>query len=327
MIIILIINILFLHDGINFYKKMDDFLFFSVACYTFISALLYFYPRIKDILYINNVNDYASCLALLYPLIWKRFCVKKSAGCLILLGTIPVLCLLNDCKLAFFAIIVQLLVGLYYINREALKKFKVIVFIFFAFATIIAVYNLYKMNVVINGYNINEMLAEPLEHILKGEMYPASNTSMSYRTNVIIVFIKWIKKTKLLGIGFGNAGIMMKYELIKHGLYSTWISNEAISPHNSLLEFLVEFGWIACALFIKVIIESIKIIKKSKLDYDDIMLLMVVISAVLWLQGPSIIITDYLIFIGIIYYAFNNKSEIKIVKKVLDKFAYKKKLT
>ncbi len=323
MIIILIVNVLFLYDGVLFFKKMEKFLFFCAGCYTLIIVLLYVYPGIRNYLYINNVNDYAACLAMLYPLIWKKFYTEKSIISLLLLVVIPVFSLISDCKLSFFAIVLQLIVGMYYINREALKKYKKLVFIFFVIAGAAAVYTIMNMNIVINGYDLKQMISDPVEHIVHGELYPTSDSSITYRTNGMIMLFKWIVRSKLLGIGFGNAGVMMKCELSKHGLYSTWLNSEAISPHNSLLEFVIEFGLIAVFLGYKVIVASVKTMKKSHLDTDDIMFVMVVLSSVLWLHGPSIIITDYLIFIGIMYYFINYKSGekplLKLTKNIISK--------
>ncbi len=301
------------YNNYDFEEEFAKFLIFIGVLYLLIFILLYHFPSIRDYIYLNNQNDYGAMLTAILPIYYYR--MKKNRNCIyiFLIGMTLLYLLKNDCKMALLGAIIQIFLIIYLELKDkyiSLKNFVMIpvVVLFVGF-----IYFANSRNISINGYNWQDTIMKPIRAITTLEMYPQSNTSISFRVNTFIVGIIWLKKTFFLGVGIGNSGILIKNILGNHNLYDSWMGNVAVSVHNVFLEVLLDFGIIAIIGFVLLIRENISLIKKNKLKGYEKAFIVLSVSSLLWLQGPSGVLVDYLIVMIFVYYILLLKKGVVIV--------------
>lgn len=285
---------------------VEDFSrFLSVigVCYLLVFIYIYYSNQhnISSSLIINNPNDYGAMLTAMFPFFYCYYKEKGRIASLLFIAISLMFLVLNDCKLALLGTIVQVFLLSYFELRNKKPKWKNATLIAIASAFIAFLIFVNNKDFTFHGYSWEGTVVEPIKAMLQGHLYGQSNTSVSYRVNTFIVSMEWLKRTRLVGIGIGNSGFLIRNVLGARSLYLSWLNNTAVSLHNVFLEVLLEFGIIAIigvALIAKTVI---KILGKLELNKYEVMFLTTLISSLLWLQGPSGVLTDYMIVVLFTY--------------------------
>ncbi|MBO4395452.1 MAG: O-antigen ligase family protein [Eubacterium sp.] len=286
-------------DSKNFFRSFSNFAMVVGICYLLVFMAIYHthYDYSPTFILINNPNDYGAVIAAIIPVFYFRS--KKSRHPLLLLAYIPVAMLylvLNDCKLVLLGVLAQFLIVAYLEIRNRAYRYRRMILLPAILIFIIILIVVDALDVSLHGYSWKETIVEPIKALFRGEMYMQSNTSVLYRINTIIASIQWMFNSCFLGVGIGNAGALMRNVLGSHGLYGDWLVNETVSLHNAFLETLLDFGFVAIIGLVLLIRKIIHVLRNSVLDNMQMCFLTVVFSAVLWLQAPSVVLTDYMIF-------------------------------
>lgn len=250
-IIIWLIDLVRKYEHDNSIIWLHSFLMIVSSLYVVDLYTLWIYPDIRNHILLNNQNDYGAMLAATLPIIMCDYWNSKKKKYIVFSLMIIFILLVMDCKLSLLALFVQffLMTVLMLRNKFILKNMHIFVVIpLLLFFSILIVF-LLNSNVFFHGYNLKESVLDPIIHIFKGKMYGQKNTSVSYRVNVMIVGGQWMVKSKFLGMGSGNTGVLLRNLLGDQQLYDKWLVNDALSPHNVLVEVLLEFVFFSIIFF------------------------------------------------------------------------------
>ncbi len=280
----------------NFAKNFETFLVAVGIGYLLMFAVIYHVSSARNYLNINNQNDYGAMLTMLCPVFFYRNRDKKEPINYIFIALVMLYLVLNDCKLALLGLAAQIFIVIYLDLRSRTVVWRPLLLVPAIFTLIVLVLLLNMSDFSAHGYDWNNTIMSPIKAMLKGELYPQSNTSVTYRVNTFIVSTKWMVKTKFMGVGLGNSGLIVRKVLGDKNLYEKWMVNNTVSLHNAFLEFLLELGVVAIAGFIALIRKIVCILRETKMDNAEACFITVSVSGLLWLQGPSGILVDYLIF-------------------------------
>lgn len=307
MVVICIVHTLLHMERNLFFSYFRQFICYVSILYLIVFIVSGLKPGIREYLFINNINDYGAVLAAVFPFFAVAFLnhhdIKSGAAA----GLIAFFCVYNDCKLALLGVAAEVFILWYLYQRQKIKNLRFMLVIFVLIVLGIVFYILKLKNISVNGYEFQGAVLEPIRHILDGQMYGQSNSSATYRANVWITGIIWLLKTGCAGIGVGNAGVLIRSVLGRQNLYETWMLSDSVSVHNALLEFMLEFGFIAVFTIVVFAVNILKSMKCRRLNDDQMVCVSSIVSAVFWLQGPSGIVTDYFIFMLFTYFLFAMK--------------------
>lgn len=298
-----------------FFSSFKRFLFLIGYLYLIIFVLIGLNFNIGGVLFINNVNDYGAMLAAIFPFFCVDLVRKHDWKCGLTAMLIIAFLWLNDCKMGLFAVMFEILILCYLYPRYRLKNLRILLDVFTIIFISILLYIIVKKNISINGYSIEYAVMDPIRRMLSGELYAQSDSSVTYRANVMIAGAVWLVKTGFVGIGMGNAGVLMRQVLEDYGLYEKWMSSSAVSLHNALIEFLLEFGYIAIIVIFLFLRNVIRLLKEKKITDSQMIYIAVVVGSLLWIQGPSGILTNYFIYMLFAYLVFQNRAELEKQKR------------
>lgn len=302
-----IINELKIKLGSDAFKK-DMYIFFIFILYLlyalFALKLIYkinlFYDYDYDY-YINTIfstpNDLGLVLGLYFILILcsKSESIYKKITHLFFIFSINYY---NDAKAAILSHLIALAVYLfvYFLNR--LTKYRKV---FLGTLTFLILFFLLLLrNVTINFKDnvvvLSDFIIEPFLRILKLTPYRLAG-SIYDRADAAIFGLTEFYKTWGLGTGAGTS-----IEILQKTYYNT---ATAQSLHNFLLEWLVEFGWLAILIYISAISIFIKNLKKFDLNPNHEFVVMLPSMALLAVSQSSGYISNYL-FWSILFYIILN---------------------
>lgn len=175
-------------------------------------------------------NEYSSVLAILVPLFFLK--EKNYAKYLWIFAAIYLIAF-DDAKLAFLSLIVFF--GGYFLIKFKLFRIRYLGFLILGilgaatlyFAREYSIQEKYTVEYFISRLVENTIALEPLEHI----------GTFNARSNAVILGIKELLNSYLLGIGPGNSLIMME-EIVVPGTEEY----TALSMHNFTLQLVTEMG-------------------------------------------------------------------------------------
>lgn len=259
--------------------------------------------------YFTNVNDYGASLAAFFPMLWVDAMNKRKLKYYFFAMVILVFEYLNDCKLCCLGIVAEIIVialvySYQYGNRKSLIKVlsKVTIVVI-----IVAVIYVVVSDVVIMGAPVSTLMIEPIHRIMTLDFYSTSNSSGMFRVNVFITGIIWSFRTRFMGLGAGNATMLVKNYLSNYSVYTT--KERGLSLHNSWMEFLLDFGFIALIIYIIVIKFGMKAVFQfsKRLYYVP----SVVCALTIWIWGmqSSGSYTNYSMIIILFYYVIRVQKE------------------
>lgn len=298
------IFIIFLLVKVLRIKYKDSFIYFfqstipflgvlCTACY--LVCLTPLYRILNSFVSFANRNNYAVCLCSIFPwyflkMIRKGFNLKSA----IIVFSMVVFLYIGDSKAALAGIVLE--IGIILAMRFMGKVRHSNKIAGFFLATVIAGgVSIARSPIKINGYQINLMFNEMISHITTMTVFTDGYSSLTYRTNAIIYMIDGIRRSKFMGIGLGNTGILL-VRYMPDMLLQT--GGTILSGHYGLLEFFCDCGIWAILLFGYAFYNGIRIFLNAKNAGDiDIAYASFIISFPMWSMSASGLYTIYYMFI------------------------------
>ena len=314
---------IFDEDRDHFFLRFKNFIVFCsyaillVFCY--IAIAKHVFGR-EISLFVSNVNNYGMYLNIVIPIFAIRVLKYKDTRALIFIMISLVAMAVNDCKINIIGFFVELIILMVLERKDKAQKSttRIIVCLFLiSVAVIVVLFVTGKIH--LNGHSFLELIRDPVSRLIHGNMYSVSLSSVQYRVNIMIVGIRSVFSTYCLGIGYGNANILMRNVLGDYTIKEKLYQRASISMHNAPLELLIDFGFLALAFYTIWIVRTIKIAKKRSLNDFEIIFCSIVFSMPVWIISPAGITTTYFLFIVLSYFAIaiNSKYHDYIQGKVL----------
>ena len=274
--------------------------------------IMIFEKELAGYVHMLNVNDYGAYLTAIFPVFLYEIFKERKVGPIVFCVTTYILLFTKDCKLALLGVVLE--TGIIIILLMKNSKFQEIRFFFccFLFGFIIACILVINSPLKIHEYELRGIIKEPIWRIMTGTPYELSGSSTSYRTNVIIMGIEWIKRTYMAGIGAGNAARLFRALIPDEKIIPIWVEKGAISLHNAWMEICVEFGLAGITLCILIIINVLKILRQKRWSKFQIVAIAVGLSVWVWIMAPSGILTSYFLiclFTGLVMVNKNQNTE------------------
>lgn len=243
--------------------------------------------------YAHDVNEYGAFLAAIFPVFFYELFKEKKLVNIIFCSLVYFLLYTKDCKLGLLGVALETGIILVLLLRNS--RFPGTRFLSYLFMFSFLIMCIFVLNspLEINGYALKGIVMEPIWRIITGTPYERSASSTSYRTNVIIFGIEWIKRTFMVGIGAGNSGRLFRALIPDNEIIPIWIKKDAISLHNAWMEFCVEFGLAGICFLGYVMGKVLQMFLQKKWSKFQIVAMTVVFSLWVWIMGPSGILTSY----------------------------------
>jgi len=235
-----------------------------------------------------NENEFSAVLAIFTPLYFLK---EKKAYKYFWLLLALYLIAFNDAKLALLSLIVFF--GGYFLIKFKLFKIRYFGFLMLGLLAILTLF--FAREYSIRGeFTIEYFLGRLTEHLISQDPLEHIGTFNS-RSNAVILGVKEIINSYLLGIGPGNSLIMMD-EIVVPGT-EAW---SALSMHNFTLQLVTEMG--VFGLFL-ILVFFIKIIQAStRSAYPSNLVFVFFISCVISLTLLSGAWSNYF-YLFILFYA------------------------
>jgi len=265
--------------------------------------ILRYHLKVYEDLLLNNQNDYGAMLAMVLPFFYYKLRRTYKLFYLSFTAIVIVYSVLNDCRTALFAIVLQILIIICLDMSKTMKGSGWITVVIALMITLVLIMSalLSESGFELNGRNWDDTIVEPIKHIITGRSLDEHKSNL-FRTNATIESIKLVWRTKLLGIGAGNLGLVLRRALNDYPAMEEWVYlYDYVSPHNAFFEFLLEWGYAAVIGFGLIIREIVRTIRKDHKTDIDKSFIVISISSLLWMIGPSGILVDYFIFIVFTY--------------------------
>lgn len=254
---------------------------------------------------IANINDWGCCLNIIFPLYMiKAINGKRFYGLLCILIVAELW--LGDSKTSLCGVFIEILIIMSMKLRE-LKYYGKLFMPFFLMASVCVTYSIVNSSITINGYSIKEMFYYMVDHIMTLTVPAEMLSSIGYRTSSIVLLLIFWKENLIVGIGPGNSTRILGMHMLQAGAER---HVKRLSPHISILEFLVEGGIWALVVLFFLFRAGVRNMYNENSD-TNIYSAAVIISFFFWNMGASEIYTIYLVFIiiGIIIFMWKNDSE------------------
>lgn len=297
-----IINIKYKNVFENVFKNHMRFLGVWIIIAYYFSVI-----RIPD--YIDNQNNYAGMLALLFP--WFLIQIRRGKRKYVIFTIIIILELIwGDSKAALLGVAIELLIITIISVSQKVVETGFFITVLMIIGIVVGYYLISNIDITINSYNIRIMVNEIKEHILANSVYDISDksTSLTYRVNSTVYMLRTIWESKGVGMGLGNSSRVLTMKMSGKSINSETI---ILAPHFPMLEFVADNGWWAIVAIIFVLIHFIKkMICCKKIDETEIYGIAVVISFLVWNMSSSVIYTIYYIF-EVFAWIFENEKNIK----------------
>lgn len=232
-------------------------------------------------------NEYSAVLAIFVPLFFLK---EKHFVKYLWIFAASYLIVFNDAKLAFISIIVFF--GGYFLIKFKLFKIRYLGFLVLGilgvatlyFAREYSIQGKYTIEYLISRLADNIITQQPLEHI----------GTFNARSNAVILGIKELLNSYLLGIGPGNSDIMMA-EIVVPGTEEY----TALSMHNFTLQVVTEMGLFGIGMLVVFYLKVEKAGIKSK--YPMNLVLIFYISSVISITLLSGAWSNYFYLFILIY--------------------------
>lgn len=312
-IVFLLVKILKDYTKTNFEKQGFKFIVCLGYCMMIVTMLHYcdveyFDSQFFASLTPDNPNNYGCYIAALFPFLVVNLREKRRVRDWVGILMAITIVYIRDSKASLFGIVI---VGLVFIcvsqpaeNAEKLFLYRYVIII----CAIIVIVGLIITNPRINGYSLQDTIAQPIIRILTCNPYPDYESSISYRTNTIIYCMKKLVQTGFIGIGLGNTGVALKRDFPNISPELELAKDAPVlSLHNSWLECALDLGIVALVVYFILIKYVLKLyFTKGKLTSIEQLRVMFIISFPIWSMSTSGMYTLYYLMIVMAYLLFSN---------------------
>jgi len=259
---------------------------------------------------VGNVNNYGASIAAFFPFFAVGALKKRNVWDIVFCILSAVALYVGDCKLSLVGIVLEVFILMLLLSNKRSKKKQGnirIVYIGLVVLFVLAVF--YAISGTRMGALIYGQLNTAIDHVRNLEYY-SSSSSLGYRTNVIIMGIRCLVKKHYFGIGMGNFGKIIRDNV--PFLANKWIEKGYVSPHNTPLQWLIEFGPIAVILYIWIARLIVVTFKRERTDFN-IIFLVEFLSVWIWILNPSRIESIFALWTVFAFLITINKGEAKSI--------------
>lgn len=207
--------------------------------------------------------------------------------------------LYNGSKSAFIALfLISFLSALNFV-RLHIREYLLSLVIFFSISILVCIsfayaFIDYEFSTSQGTYTFRELISNPIARIVAlestGEMWGSTNNRVDATIFVLIEYFK----TFGLGLGPGGSWLVLTFPMYELG--------GAKSPHNALLQFVVDFGFpVLIGYFYLVLRAVIILLKKHCYILDKIRSCAILTFPVLGLSQSGAIVTNYSFFVMVVF--------------------------
>ena len=268
--------------------------------------------------FMSNENELAQPLCCLLPLYLFKALFKGRKIYWLTIVNILFFAYINDAKLCLLGVAVSVcFYGLFFLYTKIYNKSKKLAAVYAIGMPVIVVLILVLL-VVINpsvrfrnyAISLDALIFDSIRKILTLTPIEGSGGSTMDRTNAIIYGIMELKNSMFFGIGWGNSITMLampEYELVT-----------AKSMHNIIVQFLVEFGYVAMIVYLLIVCWLVKAVAKINVNRFNIAKIVFVISFVFFSSQSSVgILSNYYTWL-VVFYLFSISGEYHLSDNTCD---------
>ena len=144
--------------------------------------------------------------------------------------------------------------------------------------------------------SVDELVFDNIKRIITLDLIEGNGGSMMDRTNAIIYGLMELRRSKFFGIGWGNSVTMLAMPEFHLAT--------AKSMHNIIMQFLVEFGFLAIFVYYKIVRWLISAVKRINENHFFIAKIVFAISFIFISSQSSVgILSNYYTWI-VFFYVF-----------------------
>lgn len=254
--------------------------------------------------YFDNENELCAALACMSIIYFYHVIFSKRYVYLAHVLIALLIIYFDDAKLSLLGAVLGFgaLIVFFLIRKISMKR-QLSVFIFISFVLAIFIMLASKF-INIRGYNLFDMLVAPVKRIIS--LNPIDRwDSIGYRTNAIIYGITGLINTFFVGVGFGHADTVL----------NGYLMGEAISMHNIIVQFVVEFGIVALIIYILIIKRLVTNFKKSNSRINVLKLVFALSFILISSQSSQGILSNYYVWTIVLFIALLPINCVKREKK------------
>lgn len=280
--------------SISFYKFLDYFTIATIILFVLQYFIRFEFPNTvpgRLCLFYWTENELGMSLAIMGPLYIFKYLEGKKLWDLLKTAAICLILYVNDNKLSMIGIFVAFMTYILFafIRRIREKRIYLIITVIVGFL-LCAV--LFAWNPIIrfrdNSLGLRFIILEPVIRIVTLSPYRLAG-SIYDRTDAIIYGLMELKRSYLLGIGLGNANVMLTLD--RYALAT------AKSMHNFLAQMIVEMGILGIFFYIKIFIGVLKGITQSVVGNINLIRLLYLTSFVfISMQSSAGIFSNYFVW-------------------------------
>lgn len=297
-----------------FEKNFWDFLNIITICTLILCWIQYFvrvpYPFLNLAhdpgvnVFMSNENELAEPLCCMLLIYLFAVLFRRKWKYLLLIANILFFTYINDAKMCLIGIAAGIcMMGLFFlytiIRKKSMKAARVYA-IGVPTLLVVAVVLLIVVNPSFKfrdySISVDELIFDNIRRIITLDLVEGSGGSLMDRTNAIIYGLMELRESMFFGIGWGNSVTMLakpEFQLVT-----------AKSMHNIVMQFLVEFGFLAMFVYYKIVRWLIKAVKKINESPFNIAKIVFAISFIFISSQSSVgILSNYYTWI-VFFYVF-----------------------
>lgn len=252
--------------------------------------------------FMSNENELAEPLCCMMILYLFQVLFRKKWKYLLLIANILFFTYINDAKMCLIGSAAGIcIMGLFFLYTIIRKKSVKAANIYAIGVPTLFVVGLVLLIIVNPSFkfrdysiSVDELIFDNIRRIITLDLIEGSGGSLMDRTNAIIYGLMELLRSKFFGIGWGNSVTM----LAKPEFHLA----TAKSMHNIVMQFLVEYGFLAMFVYYKIIRWLIRAVKKINENSFNIAKIVFAISFIFFSSQSSVgILSNYYTWIVFFY--------------------------
>lgn len=254
--------------------------------------------------FMSNENELAEPLCCMLLIYLFKVLFQRKWKYLLLIANILFFTYINDAKMCLIGLSAGIcIMGLFFlytvIRKKSLKAGKVYAIgVPTLFVAVIVLLIVVNPSFKFRDYSISvdELVFDNIKRIITLDLIEGNGGSMMDRTNAIIYGLMELRRSKFFGIGWGNSVTMLAMPEFHLAT--------AKSMHNIIMQFLVEFGFLAIFVYYKIVRWLISAVKRINENHFFIAKIVFAISFIFISSQSSVgILSNYYTWI-VFFYVF-----------------------
>lgn len=252
--------------------------------------------------FMSNENELAEPLCCMLIIYLFKVLFQRKWQYLLIAVNILFFTYINDAKMCLIGATVGIcLLGLFYLYTVIRKKSEKAGKVYAIGVPTLFVVGLMLLIIVNPSFkfrdysiSVDELVFDNIRRIIMLDLIEGSGGSMMDRTNAIIYGLMELRRSKFFGIGWGNSVTMLAMPEFHLAT--------AKSMHNIIMQFLVEFGFLAIFVYYKIVRWLISAVKRINENHFFIAKIVFAASFIFFSSQSSVgILSNYYTWIVVFY--------------------------